>query len=241
MDRGIRGFGGTVADAEPDTIAVAGRAPVLRLEGVSKRFGSRAVLREVDLALAPGEVVAICGRNGAGKTTLLRIAAGLLIADAGSVRIAGLDPERDRRDYQRRVGLLAAGSSGLYGRLPVERHLDFCAGIALIPRRVRRAAIERATAAFDLSALRGLRVDRLSMGQRQRLRLALAFLHDPELALLDEPLTSLDEEGGELLEARLDRLRASGGSALLCAPTGEHDGITVDRTLAIDDGRLVTR
>jgi ABC-2 type transport system ATP-binding protein len=240
MESGTRGFAGVVAEAEASRlIGAAGDTPVLYLERVSKSFGPRSVLRGVDLTLRQGEVVAVSGRNGAGKTTLLRTAAALLIADGGTVRLAGLDPERDRRDYQRRVGLLTAGSSGLYARLPIERHLDFCAGIALIPRRLRRAAIARATAAFNLEKLGGVRVDRLSMGQRQRLRLALTFLHQPELALLDEPLTSLDAEGAELLDDQLRALRARGGAAILCAPTAEYEGVAVDRHLTMDDGKLL--
>lgn len=216
-------------------------APLVALNGVAKRFDRRrpAVLSDLELAVGAGEVVSVSGRNGAGKTTLLRVVAGLVLPDAGTVRVAGLDPERDRRDYQRQVGLLAAGSSGLYGRLAVEHHLDFWASIALLPRRRRTEAIARVSESFALGDLMGRRVDRLSMGQRQRLRLALTFVHDPALALLDEPSTSLDADGLALLDAELGLLRARGGAAIVCAPSGDHEGLAIDRRLAMSDGRLL--
>src|SRR3954470_16140815 len=96
---------------------------LLELRGIVKRWpGTPApVLDAVDLAVAPGEVVAVTGRNGAGKTTLLRIAAGLLLPDAGTVRVDGMDPELERAACQARIGYLSAGNSGLYGRLRVEQ------------------------------------------------------------------------------------------------------------------------
>src|SRR5436309_15467774 len=107
---------------------------VLELAGLVKRWGKDrpAVLDGVDLTVRPGEVVGVLGRNGAGKTTLLRIAAGLITPDAGGVLVQGLDPRRERSEYQRRLGFLSAGNSGLYGRLRVEHHLDLWAALAYV-------------------------------------------------------------------------------------------------------------
>ena len=178
------------------------------------------------------------GQNGAGKTTLVRIVAGLLAADAGTIEVGGLSADRERTRYHRLVGLVGAGNSGLYARLKPEHHLDLCARLALMPRRSRAAAIERTIEAFDLAPLCGRRVDRLSMGQRQRLRLALAFLHEPLLALLDEPETSLDEDGRDLLRRALDDLRARGGAAIVCTPSGSDGALGVDRTYVLAAGAL---
>ncbi|HEU4978585.1 MAG TPA: ABC transporter ATP-binding protein [Solirubrobacteraceae bacterium] len=221
--------------------AEAAGAPLLELHGIAKRWPGtpEPVLAGVDLTVRAGETVAITGRNGAGKTTLLRIAAGLLLADGGSVRLDGLDPERDRTAFHARVGFLSAGNSGLYGRLKVEQHLDFWARLALIPRARRRDACERARARFALDELCGKRVDRLSMGQRQRVRLALAFLHDPDVALLDEPRTSLDDEGAELVAAAVAELTARGGAAVVCAPRSEDAGIPFDRRHLVQGGAMV--
>ena len=213
---------------------------VLEVAGVVKRWRTDrpAVLDGVDLVVRPGEVVGVLGRNGAGKTTLLRIAAGLITPDAGRVSVDGLDPRRDRSSYQQRLGFLSAGNSGLYGRLRVEHHLDLSSALAYVPREGRAAAIDRVRRAFELDDLVGQRVDRLSMGQRQRVRLALAFLHEPELALLDEPRTSLDGDGVAILRAAIDALTSRGGCAVVCAPDAEALGLECDRCLSVSGGRL---
>jgi ABC-2 type transport system ATP-binding protein len=154
------------------------------------------------------------------------------------VRLCDFDAEAHRTEFQRRLGFLSAGNTGLYARLKVEHHLEYWARLAYVPRARRAHAIGAALDDFGLHDLCGRRVDRLSMGQRQRLRLALAFLHDPEVVLLDEPRTSLDAEGLALIGDALDRLRARGGAAVVCAPTGEDAGVTFDRTHVVSDGRL---
>jgi ABC-2 type transport system ATP-binding protein len=227
-------------DAVESTEAEATEDPALVATDVVKSWSDEnpPVLAGVGLRVDRGTTVAIAGRNGAGKTTLLRIIAGMITADAGSIRVCGLDPERQRTDFQRRVGFLAAGNSGLYARLKAEQHLDLWARLALMPRPNRRAAIERTIEQFGLGPLCGRRVDRLSMGQRQRLRLALAFVHDPALVLLDEPATSLDEPGIGALQAALDGLKGRGGAALVCLPSGWRDVLTLDGAYTLEDGRL---
>jgi len=219
-----------------------GRPAALRLEGIFKRWDPARphVLDDVSLELPAGTVIAIGGVNGAGKTTLLRIAAGLIMPDAGSVGAFGLDPEVDSTGFQRRVGFVTAGNSGLYGRLRVEHHLDLVARLGLLPRERARAAKARALDAFVLRDLCDRRVDRLSMGQRQRLRLALGLLHDPDVALLDEPLSSLDDDGAGLVSSELERLRARGGSAIVCAPTGDDRALSADIRYVVEHGRLVS-
>ena len=226
------------AAVEPvDVTAVATAA--LELRGVVKSWGDQPVLREVDLDLPPGTVVAIAGRNGAGKTTLLRVASGLIVPERGTVRLDGLDPERDRTEFQSRLGYLSAGNSGLYARLKAEHHLELAAKLALMPRRERKPAIERALQTFELEKLCGRRVDRLSMGQRQRLRLALSFVHQPSVVLLDEPSTSLDQDGRALVQQALNDLKARGGAAIVCVPTGGEPLPVVDRVLELSEGRLL--
>jgi ABC-2 type transport system ATP-binding protein len=192
----------------------------------------------LDLEVDQGTVVSVAGINGAGKTTLLRIVSGLVAADAGRVRVCGLELERDSTRYQRSIGLLAAGNSGLYGRLKVEHHLELALRLALVPKRLRGPAAAEATAMFDLAPLCGTRVDRLSMGQRQRVRLALAFVHRPQLILLDEPTNSLDERAAALLESAMLGLKSRGGSALLCVPSGSQQTPAVDLAYTLSAGRL---
>jgi ABC-type multidrug transport system ATPase subunit len=214
-------------------------AAQLEVRGVSKTWQrTRRVLDNVDLDLAPGRFVALVGANGAGKTTFLRILAGLIMADEGSVRLDGLDPFRNRREYQRRLGFLSAGQGGLYARLSPRRHLDYWASIAFIPRGERRQLTERAVEQLELEEFAGRRVDRLSMGQRQRVRLAMAFMHEPLLVLLDEPSNSLDADGIAVLQRAIDNLTARGGTAVWCAPSTDSFTKQPDEVLSLTDGRL---
>jgi heme ABC exporter ATP-binding subunit CcmA len=192
---------------------------VLALTDIERSYQGRPVLRGVSLTLRAGEVAWLGGSNGAGKTTLLRVAVGLVAPDQGTVTLDGLDPVRDRRAYQRRLGFLAAGDRGMYARLTVSQHLRLWSDLALIPARRRPALIERMVAGMGLEELFDRRVDRMSMGQRQRVRLAMTFLHEPDVVLLDEPHSSLDEEGVALLSKQLDAHAERGGAALWCSPS----------------------
>jgi ABC-type multidrug transport system ATPase subunit len=217
-------------------------APPLCLERIEKRWGASApVLAGIDLALEPGVTAAVVGANGAGKTTLLRIIAGVLVPDTGSVRVYGIEARESSARYRSSIGFLSAGNGGLYGRLKAEHHLELWTRLALMPRRLRAPATSGAIEAFGLQAVCGRRVDRLSAGERQRLRLALAFVHQPTLVLLDEPTTSLDERGLEVLETALVQLKSRGGSALICLPTGWRHPLTIDSDHALDGGRLEPR
>ena len=198
------------------------------------------VLDRVDLSVGTGTTIAIHGENGAGKTTLLRIVAGLIKPDSGTVSVAGSSPDRDRREYQRQIGFVSAGNAALYARLTVEHHLALWSRLAMLPRGERPYKIARMLDAFALDELRGRRLDRLSAGQRQRLRLALGFLHEPKLLLLDEPESSLDDRALALLGAALISARERGATALICSPSAKHEHLTIDERYLVAGGRLET-
>jgi ABC-type multidrug transport system ATPase subunit len=237
----------TPVPAQQDENGTAARAllqlPLVSLREVTKRWDRKRppVLDGVDLALDAGRLVALSGGNGVGKTTLLRILAGLIFPDRGTVRVDGLHPVRDRRNYQRRIGFVSAGYGGLYARFSAANHLDLWARLAFIPASERRGLCERAIARFELQEFATRRVDRLSMGQRQRVRLALAFLHEPKLVLLDEPWNSLDEPGIEILTRALLEARAGGATAICCSPTGDEILAHADDRYVVADGGIRPR
>jgi ABC-type multidrug transport system ATPase subunit len=215
-------------------------APLV-LQAVTKRWrsGQASVLDDVELTLEPGTSTWIGGRNGVGKTTLLRIVAGLIHPESGTARAGGLTVHEDRARYQRLVSFLPAGDRGLYARLTVRRHLEFWARIAMVPRRRVAGVVGEAIETFQLGELAGRRVDRISTGQRQRLRIAMTFLSRPQVVLLDEPLTSLDEEGVVLLREASAELRARGGAVLWCSPNVDHHQGSFDARWTLESGRLV--
>ncbi len=215
-------------------------AAVLELRGLSKSWpgSSVPVFQDVGLFLPKGTHILIEGSNGAGKTTLLRVIAGLLSPDTGEVRVCDTTAEAGRVAFHREIGLASAGNSGLYARLSARHHLSFAARIGLVERRRRTPLIERAVERFALAEFATRRVDRLSMGQRQRLRLAMAFLHEPALVLLDEPLTSLDSAGREILAEAIGAHREAGRSVLWCGPSGEAPAVSPDLHMALADGTL---
>lgn len=230
---------------EPD----AAYSPVVRealepallvLRGVTKswRDGPGTVLDAIDLDIRPGTVVSLVGANGIGKTTFLRVVAGLISADSGTVSLAGLTAISARREYQRRIGFLQAGQSGLYARYSVRDHLAFWATIAFVRRSHRRDAVERSLRSFELESLATRRADRLSTGQRQRLRLALTFLHEPSLVLLDEPATSLDPDGIDLLRGAVSASVARGSATVWCAPTTDNVPVSADAGFVLAGGKV---
>jgi ABC-2 type transport system ATP-binding protein len=232
----------TTAERQRDsTLAATPDSVPLALRAVSKRWAADRppVLDQLDLRLDLGTKTWIGGRNGVGKTTLLRIAAGLIDPDEGRAEVWGFTARERHRRYQRLLSFLPAGDRGLYARLTVRHQLEFWARIAMVERGEVQPRTERAIEEFELGDLAEHRVDRMSMGQRQRLRIAMTFLPEPETVLLDEPLTSLDAEGGVVLERAIDGLMARHGALLWCSPTGEHLDQEFDTRLVLEQGKLV--
>jgi ABC-2 type transport system ATP-binding protein len=218
----------------------SGTAPLLELERLYHRWkGPKPpVLDDVSLALHAGEVTWIGGRNGVGKTTLLRLAAGILLPQRGCVRMGELTPRSRTRRYQRQIGFLSAGDRGLQARMSVRQQLDYWARLAYVPRERRAELVDDGLRRFGLRELAERRVDRMSMGQRQRIRLALAFLHRPRVLLLDEPRNSLDDEGYQLLGEQIEWITSRGAAVLWCSPRGEDRVLACDAGYTLEDGRL---
>lgn len=179
----------------------------LRLEGVHKRYHDTVALDGVDLVAGPGSHLLLAGANGAGKTTLLRLLAGLTGPSSGSVTLDGEDPRRSLA-RRRRLGLLSHQTL-LYDDLTASENLGFFADLYGVSETVVPKALDRVGLAPQASA----RVGGFSRGMKQRLALARATLHDPEVLLLDEPFTGLDRRSARALAADLTARAASGPTA----------------------------
>jgi ABC-type multidrug transport system ATPase subunit len=213
---------------------------MLELEHLYHRWkGPRPpVLDDVSLTMRAHEVTWVGGRNGVGKTTLLRLAAGILLPQRGSVRIGELDTATGGSRYRRQIGFLSAGDRSLQARMRVSQQLDYWARLAYVPRERRRSLVDISLERFGLQEFAERRVDRMSMGQRQRIRLAMAFLHEPAVLLLDEPRNSLDDDGYRLLNDQIDLAVQRGATVLWCSPRGEDRVLACDAGYTLEGGRL---
>jgi ABC-2 type transport system ATP-binding protein len=244
--------------SEQQPPAGAPAEPILELAGLYHKWkGPKPpVLDDVSLTLRGGEVTWIGGRNGAGKTTLLRLAAGILLPQRGSVRIlppqegnpglpqggsvhlGELTPSSKGNHYRRQIGFLSAGDRSLQARMRVSQQLDYWARLAYVARERRAELVAVNLQRFGLEEFAERRVDRMSQGQRQRIRLAMAFLHEPRVILLDEPRNSLDDDGYQLLGEQIARAAGDGATVLWCSPRGEDRVLASDAGFTLENGHL---
>lgn len=203
------------------------------MEGVRKRFGATLALDRVDLAIAAGTHLLLAGANGAGKTTLLRLLAGLTGPTEGRIRLDGDDPRRSQA-RRRRLGLLSHQTL-LYDHLTAAENLAFFANLYGASAGAAQTALER----VGLSAQAGSRVGGFSRGMKQRLALARATLHEPEVLLLDEPFTGLDRRSSRALSTDLMR-RAEGRqtTSVLVTHKVEEAAELANRVVVMHAGRI---
>ncbi len=206
----------------------------LEVRKLSKSFGNRVVLSEVDFAVAEAESVALTGANGAGKTTLLRCLASSLRPDGGEVRWFG-QPATSNPAARRRIGVVAH-ESFLYPQLTLRENLIFAARMYDVARPADRA--EQLLTQAGLLADAACLPTRISRGMRRRVAVVRALVHDPPILLLDEPAAGLDRRGTAWLMDLLLQLRSRGRT--LCFAT--HDdglvGRLADRAVQIEAGRV---
>jgi len=187
---------------------------VIEARGLTKRFGQRLALYDVDLEAQPGDVLGLIGPNGAGKTTTIRILASLILPDTGTARVAGCDVIGDVERLRGAVGYMPE-LFGLYDELTIEQYLDFFARVYGFSGRTRRAQVDGVLELVDLDRKRKDRCEGLSKGVRQRLFLARTLLHDPDVLLLDEPASGLDPQARIDLRSLLGVLTAQGKTILI--------------------------
>jgi heme exporter protein A len=198
---------------------------VIETQSLRKSFGPRPVLRGVDLEVAPGECLALMGPNGAGKTTLMRILATLSKPTSGRVQVAGLPLPAATGDVRRRLGVVAHHTL-LYTDLSATENLEFYAQFyGLTHAQPRIAAVLEQV---GLTSRRYDLVRTFSRGMQQRLAIARALLHDPEVLLFDEPYTGLDPTAADMLDDVLREARSTGRTMLVTT----HDPA---RALALAD------
>jgi ABC-2 type transport system ATP-binding protein len=208
---------------------------VLEIARVSKRFGTRQALDDVSFTVEPGEVFGFVGSNGAGKTTTMRIVLGVLSADGGDVRWKGRPVDADVR---RRIGYMPE-ERGLYPKMRVGDQLRYLARLHGLTGADAAAAVTRWTGRLGVGTRLGDEVQKLSLGNQQRVQLCAALVHDPEVLVLDEPFSGLDPTAVEVMSSVLRDKAETGVPVIFSSHQLELVERLCDRIGIIAGGRMV--
>jgi ABC-2 type transport system ATP-binding protein len=211
---------------------------MIAVSGLTRIYGDVAALDDVGFEVQPGHVCAYLGPNGAGKTTTVRILTGTLTPTAGRASVAGYDVVTQRDDVRRRIGYVPE-TGAVYMTLSATEYLAMAGALHRLPPAeiVRRSKLWLEL--FGVAAAADKRLDTLSKGMRQKVVLTAALLHDPDVLLLDEPLTGLDANAQHLFKDVLRGLAAQGKTILFCTHGLDIAERLCDQVIVLNRGRVV--
>ncbi|CAG0994960.1 ABC transporter ATP-binding protein NatA [Burkholderiales bacterium] len=214
---------------------------MIAVEGLVKAFGRHGEVRAVDgvsFTAPAGEITGLLGPNGAGKTTLLRMLATLMAPDAGRATIDGRDVVADRAEVRRRLGVLS-DARGLYPRLSGRENVEYYAALHGLAGRARAARVDALVERLGLAEIADRRAQGYSQGERMKVAIARALVHDPDTILLDEPTNGLDIMSVRSLREQLRGLRAAGKTLLFSSHVMQEVVALCDRIVILGHGRVV--
>jgi ABC-2 type transport system ATP-binding protein len=210
---------------------------MIEVTGLTRYYGDHPAVRDVSFSIADNEIVGFLGLNGAGKSTTLKVLAGLLLPSAGTVKIAGLDALEAPDSLRERIGFLPE-EPPLYREMKVSEFLAFCGQVKGMSADAVRARLPEVYRVCDIAHVSDRVIDELSHGYRKRVGIAQAIIHDPDLVILDEPISGLDPV--QIVEMRrvITGLKAS-CTVLVSSHILSEISQTCDRILVLNSGRLV--
>lgn len=210
---------------------------MIRTENLSKRYGSKTAIQDVSFEVHPGEILGFLGPNGAGKTTTMRILSGFFPATEGRAIVAGFDVFENPLEVKSRVGYLPENPP-LYPEMTVDSYLAFVATIKGVDRPYLSSCLETAKESCGLVSEGNRLIKHLSKGYKQRVGLAQALIHEPEVLILDEPTIGLDPR--QIMEVR-DLIKGLAGNHTVILSTHilPEVSMTCDRVIIINNGRIV--
>ena len=214
---------------------------MIRLDSLSKAFGKRGEVRavhEVSFTAPDGQITGLLGPNGAGKTTLLRMLATLIVPDGGTASIGGLDVVRDRYAVREHIGVLS-DARGLYPRLTARENIRYYGTLHGLPGALLEARIEALVRTLGLDALADRRTQGFSQGEKMKVAIARALVHDPATILLDEPTNGLDIMSVRALRDQLRQLRGAGKCLLFSSHVMQEVAALCDRIVIVGAGQVV--
>ncbi|PYE51170.1 ABC transporter ATP-binding protein [Deinococcus yavapaiensis] len=212
---------------------------VIKTRALTRQFGGKVAVDHLDLTVKRGEVFGLLGHNGAGKTTTVRLLNGVLAASSGSVRVFGLDPVERGDVVRRRTGVLTE-TPALEERLTPRENLGIFADLYGVPIGEVKRRVDAALRTFDLAEVAASRVSTFSKGMKQRLAIARATLHAPEVLYLDEPTSGLDPVSAKSVNDAIVRWsRDEGRTVLLCTHDLRDAERLCDRVAVLSRGKVV--
>ena len=210
---------------------------MVEIESVTRKYGTKYAVHELDLAIGTGELFAFLGPNGAGKTTTIKMMTGLLRPSSGMIRIDGQDVVKQAREAKARIGYVP-DQPLLYDKLTGREFLQFLGGVRGIGEPNQTTAIETQIELFELQEFVDLMSEEYSHGMKQRLAFSAALLHDPQVLILDEPMVGLDPRGARLMKDVLRRRVESGRTIFMSTHTLSMAEELADRIGVIDQGPI---
>jgi ABC-2 type transport system ATP-binding protein len=211
---------------------------IVEFRNVAFSYDYTQVLHEISFTLGRGEIVGLLGPNGAGKSTTIKIIAGILAAGSGSVSVAGLPLPERTVDVKQRIGYVPEAAA-LFESLTGQEFLELMGRLHDVPEETLQTRIRDILATFELTGDREGRLDTYSKGMRQKILIGAALLHNPELILLDEPLSGLDVSAAIMIKDLLAALAADGKTILYSSHVLDVVEKICDRALIIHKGHLI--
>jgi len=196
-------------------------------------------VEDISFSIAKGELFGLLGPNGAGKTTTVKMLTTILLPTAGDARILGFDLRKDTQEIRKRIGFTFGGARGLYGRLTARDNLRYFAELYALEPGLSKKRIAEMLAMVGLSERSDDRVETFSSGMQQRLHLARALLHDPEVIFLDEPTVGIDPVGARELRQTIKNLRQAGKTIMLTTHYMAEAEELCDRIAIVNKGLIV--
>jgi sodium transport system ATP-binding protein len=212
--------------------------PVLEATGLSKSFGAVHAAEGVSLKVHAGEVVGLLGPNGAGKTTILRMIAGVLEPDEGDVLLSGVHVHERPIEAKPRIGF-HSGDTQLYQRLTAREALEYFGRLYGMDQAHLLRRIDQLVEELEMGSFASRPCSTYSAGQKQRANIARAFLHEPDLLILDEPTTALDVVSGQFIVEAIRKQKARGVAVLFSTHIMGEAEYLCDRIALLHEGRLV--
>ena len=211
---------------------------MIRTEQLTKRYGAHAAVEKLDLDVSQGDFFGLLGPNGAGKTTSIRMLSGLLAPTSGRVSVNGLDPQHSPNEVRRSIGVVSE-SHGYYGWMSGEQYLSYFADLYGIRQKAQRVRHLLGVVGLENAGSKAIRA--YSRGMRQRLGIARAIVHQPQVLLLDEPTLGLDPGGQREIYAVLRDLNQKGTTVFLSSHSLAEIEPLVKRVAVLNAGRLVAQ